>query len=670
MRVLWLCSYPPYPPDFGGARRTYNLIEQAANAGHTVDLLAFASGDAGRDAQAETELRRICAHVELVHDPWALPAALGNGDPTAVHRKRRAQLRALCSPRPYQYHAHYSARMQEALDARAATGHYDLVQVEFSQMAYYRLPPGVPALIDLHNIESEVLGRVARASEHAPLRRLYNWSEYLKFRRDEPRLWRRFAGVLVTSERDGRQVQADWPDAPVVVVPNGVDTDYFHPPVAGAGPAADAGPQVVFTGMMAYYPNHDAACYFADAVWPRVRETSPAAHWLVVGAEPPPAVRALDDPGRGIIVTGRVRRRAALRLAQPRQRGAAAHGRGHAAEDRGGAGHGAAARLDRARLRGPGRRAGRASADGRHAGRLRRRGHAADRRAGARGLARARRAQPGGRPLQLARGGPAHAGYLGAPRRREGRHMNPAPTTTPHMPAARRSRRMARLLRLGAFAAAGVLLALAGLWLPWSLPGPAGPIRLDAPRAWAELVITGTVTWKNSTQTVAGVGVVLKDRVKGTVVMRAQTDARGVYMLGPGVGDWLVEIPSTDRYWGYAQAVIVFPHDAHTLDFQITTRPPEPPTPTAGPATPTPVGGPGGEGGPASGAPGPGILPPGGGSAAGTTPGPHGGAGSPLPPSGTGAIPGTTLSLALGGLALLLAGLWLRGAAGAARGRL
>jgi sugar transferase (PEP-CTERM/EpsH1 system associated) len=306
MRVLWICSYPPYPPDFGGARRTYHLLEQAARAGHRIDLVAFASGDATGDQATEVALGRLCASVTLVHDPWALPAALGSTDPAAVRRKRQGQLRALLSPRSYQYYAYYSATMQAAIDRRVAATQYDLVQVEFSQMGFYRLPAGVPAVLDLHNVEYEVLGRVAHGDGGAPVRRLHNWAEYWKFRREEPRLWRRFSGLLVTSERDARMVRAAWPQARVTVVPNGVDTDYFHPPVPGAGPQPGAAPQVVFTGMMAYYPNHDAALYFADAIWPRVRQQWPDAQWFVVGVEPPPAVQALGAPGRGITVTGRV----------------------------------------------------------------------------------------------------------------------------------------------------------------------------------------------------------------------------------------------------------------------------------------------------------------------------------------------------------------------------
>jgi sugar transferase (PEP-CTERM/EpsH1 system associated) len=303
MRNLWVTSYTPWPPDFGGARRTYHLIEQAARAGHTIHLLAFADPDPRRRAGAVEAVGRLGATVDLVDDPAAIPAALGEADAAAVARKRRGQLRSLLSLRPYQYYAHTSRAMAARL-AALAREHWDVVQVEASQMGYYRLPPGVPAVLDLHNIEYEILVRAGQARGVGAVRRLYNQWEAVKFRRDEPALWRRFAALLATSERDRRQVLAHVPGAQVTVVPNGVDTAFFHPPPAPGNGAAP--PEVVFTGMMAYYPNQDGVAYFAERIWPLVRAAVPAAHWTIVGAEPSPGVQALAGAESGITVTGAV----------------------------------------------------------------------------------------------------------------------------------------------------------------------------------------------------------------------------------------------------------------------------------------------------------------------------------------------------------------------------
>jgi hypothetical protein len=131
-------------------------------------------------------------------------------------------------------------------------------------------------------------------------------------------------------------------------------------------------------------------------------------------------------------------------------------------------------------------------------------------------------------------------------------------------------------------------------------------------------VISGTVAWKDSEAPVSGVQVVLKDAAQGTVVGQTTTDAEGVYTITAGVGNWLVDVPSTQRYWGYAQTVTAYPHDDYHLDFGITVRPPEAP-PAAPPAAATPGATPGAT--PAAGAtPGgaakPGTMPPAGRSAA------------------------------------------------------
>ncbi len=181
-------------------------------------------------------------------------------------------------------------------------------------------------------------------------------------------------------------------------------------------------------------------------------------------------------------------------------------------------------------------------------------------------------------------------------------------------------------LRLGA-ALAGAVLLLAALWLP----GRAVP-HADAAPAALESVISGTVAWKDSAEPVRGVQVVLKDAVEGTVVGQTTTDAEGVYTITAGVGNWLVDVPSTARYWGYAQTVTSFPHTDYHLDFGITVRPPEAPPAAATPGAT------------------PGTMP-----TAGPTPA---GAAKPgtMPPAGRGAPAPLGLWLVLGALLALLGG--------------
>jgi glycosyltransferase involved in cell wall biosynthesis len=56
---------------------------------------------------------------------------------------------------------------------------------------------------------------------------------------------------------------------------------------------------------MDYFPNADAAVWFADRVLPGLRDVDPALEFLIVGRDPAPAVRALAARP-GIQVTGAV----------------------------------------------------------------------------------------------------------------------------------------------------------------------------------------------------------------------------------------------------------------------------------------------------------------------------------------------------------------------------
>ena len=294
-------SYAPYPPDFGGARRTYNLIEQAAEAGHELHLLCFSSGSDAEDRAVQEHLGQFAASVKLVRDINALPAARGDADKEGVARKRRGQVRSLLSLRPYQFYSHYSEAMQRELVDTLREVKPHLAQVEFSQMGYYGLPPKLPTLLDLHNVEYEVLERTARQGGGGMFRRVYNYAEYVKFRRDEPRIWQRFTHLLTTSRRDSDRVRQLWNKAQTTVVPNGVDTEYFHP---GAADGAGATPTIIFTGMMAYFPNVDGVTYFNNEIWPLTQRDAPQARWIIMGSDPLPEVQSLAGPK--VTVTGRV----------------------------------------------------------------------------------------------------------------------------------------------------------------------------------------------------------------------------------------------------------------------------------------------------------------------------------------------------------------------------
>ena len=86
---------------------------------------------------------------------------------------------------------------------------------------------------------------------------------------------------------------------------NGVDLAAFSPAARWADPYPDAGPHIVFTGTMDYWPNIDAVTWFVDEVMPLFGDREPAPRFWIVGANPSEAVHRLADRPH-VHVTGRV----------------------------------------------------------------------------------------------------------------------------------------------------------------------------------------------------------------------------------------------------------------------------------------------------------------------------------------------------------------------------
>jgi len=69
--------------------------------------------------------------------------------------------------------------------------------------------------------------------------------------------------------------------------------------------ADPGGRELIFFGGLDYFANIDAACFFAQEIFPLVRANDPHASLTLVGSKPAPEVQALGQRP-GITVTGRV----------------------------------------------------------------------------------------------------------------------------------------------------------------------------------------------------------------------------------------------------------------------------------------------------------------------------------------------------------------------------
>ena len=284
--ILIVAPYLPWPADFGGAIRIYEFIKHLSRDQHVMLLAPAACGEMA----AIQQLRHIC-------DVTAVPVNWTFRQPAGI-RKRATQAHSLVSHSSFVELASQDPRFQAVMDRLFMTRHIDLVQFEFPQMVRFELLRPCPTVVDNHNIEHELLTRVARSTPSLA-QRVFNNVEWRKVRRLERDAWQTATLNIATSDRDARRIEtATGCDVPVV--PNGVNVGAYD----GLQTASRRPGRVVFVGAMRHHPNADGAQWYAEEIHPLVVEAVHGATFEIVGADPPPAIAALA--GGSITVTGSV----------------------------------------------------------------------------------------------------------------------------------------------------------------------------------------------------------------------------------------------------------------------------------------------------------------------------------------------------------------------------
>jgi glycosyltransferase involved in cell wall biosynthesis len=122
---------------------------------------------------------------------------------------------------------------------------------------------------------------------------------YLRARRLEERLARKTPYRFFISARDRENLLG--PSDQSVIVPQGVDYDYWKRSLPPSGRNC-----IVFSGVMSYPPNADAALFLLDTILPLVRRVFPELEVLIVGRDPLPELMKVAQRYPDVTVTGAV----------------------------------------------------------------------------------------------------------------------------------------------------------------------------------------------------------------------------------------------------------------------------------------------------------------------------------------------------------------------------
>lgn len=283
MRILYVCHRVPYPPKRGGKIRPFNMIRHLGSLGHEVTVASLARNTAEQEEAAP--LAQHCAKVlvEVIPDSKAWLQTI-------------ARLPTL---QPSSFGYFWSGALSRRIREEHATRPFDLIICHCSSVApYVESITGVPKMLDYGDMDSQKWREYA-GHRPFPMSAGY-WLEAVKLERRERSLSHRFdlctcttAAELASLRQLGISSPSDW-------FPNGVDATFFSPEDG----QYDAN-SVCFVGRMDYFPNQQAVLGFCRDVLPGIRQRRPGVRFLIVGADPPPHIRALGDLP-GVTVTGSV----------------------------------------------------------------------------------------------------------------------------------------------------------------------------------------------------------------------------------------------------------------------------------------------------------------------------------------------------------------------------
>ncbi len=107
--------------------------------------------------------------------------------------------------------------------------------------------------------------------------------------------------VVAVSSRDAKALRSLGGFRDVLLMPNGVDANFFRPFETPVDPKT-----LIFWGRLDFQPNLDAIRWFTTEVWPVLRHNNPTATWRIVGQNAGDAVHQLIDGKPGIELIGAV----------------------------------------------------------------------------------------------------------------------------------------------------------------------------------------------------------------------------------------------------------------------------------------------------------------------------------------------------------------------------
>lgn len=279
MKILYLSTWFPYPPDNGSKLRV-NYLLKALGQAHEVTLVAFAFGSA-RPGQAISH--------SPVQNIIPIPANPFQRGSFARYTRFFSLTPIVEKPLPI---------AQETIKPLTNQS-YDVIISASTMMAGYALSLSAKVrVLEEHNLMTQVAYERLQ-KQASPLGKLQARISWTKQKWYDKRVFSRFHHCTMVSKLDKMGAE-QLTNTPITVIPNGVDCDWNRPGLFPIQPY-----RLVYNGSLTYQANFDAMHSFLRDIYPLIRAKQPEVTLHITGSTEnvPLEQLAIDD---SVTFTGHV----------------------------------------------------------------------------------------------------------------------------------------------------------------------------------------------------------------------------------------------------------------------------------------------------------------------------------------------------------------------------
>lgn len=284
MKILFIAHCLPYPVTDGIRTHVYHLLRELSKK-HEIHLYSFIFGPEG--TRFVPEVSPFCRTNRAILHPV----------PTGPIKRISSML---FDKMPFCVRQFHSQEMAKEICDFVEREKPDVVHIDHLPMAQYEsfLPRALPKVLLPHDALS-MLFESSYRNEKGLARKFYFWNQHQKLKRYETEILPRFDRTVVVSPIDQGVLQRECPAASIEWNPLGVDVEYFH-----EQPGREKKGTILFRGIMDFFPNHDAAFYFASSVMPLIWRVKKEAVFWVAGNNPMKPLRRLAERDSRIKLLG------------------------------------------------------------------------------------------------------------------------------------------------------------------------------------------------------------------------------------------------------------------------------------------------------------------------------------------------------------------------------